>query len=334
MTSDSGGEREQGGDMELGLLIPQGYFSDFEGWEPRRAWERMVEIARLGEQLGFGSIWVGEHVAAKWHPEIVVFDGVTVMTALAALVPRVEIGFVVINSTFRHPAMTAKMASTLDVVSDSRVILGLGAGFKEVEAEWVGVEYPSAGSRLSMLGEHLEVISRMTRRDEPPVSFAGAHVRVMNAANAPRTGGRDHIPLLIGGHGKQVTFRLAARFADEVNLDVMPDALVEHRDVLHERCAEIGRDPSTIRVAAAINPCWPYRDVTVTGKQRMMEQHDVPSIMNMAVADAESRVAEITAWKDLGLDRLVCAAPGVADTDESLHELVDHLHLAGVGLGP
>ena len=175
----------------------------------------------------------------------------------------------------------------------------------------------------------------MTRRGEAPVSFAGDHVRVTNAANAPRTAGREHIPLLIGGHGKEVTFRLAARYADEVNVDVMPGDLVEHREALEDRCAEIGRDPSTIRVAAGLNPCWPYRDVNVTGRQRMMEQADVPSIMNMNVAaDAESRVAEIARWRELGLDRLVCAAPGIADTDESLHELVEHLALAGIPLSP
>ena len=93
--------------------------------------------------------------------------------------------------------------------------------------------------------------------------------------------------------------------------------------------------PIEIRVAAGLNPCWPYRDVTVTGRQRMMEQSDVPSIMNMSVAaDAESRVAEIARWRELGLDRLVCAAPGIADTDESLHELVGHLALAGIPLSP
>ena len=153
--------------MRLGLLIPQGYFDDFAGWEPRRAWERMIEIAVLGEQLGFDSIWLGEHVVAKWDPESIAFDGVTAMTALAAIVPRVELGFVVVNSSLRHPAMTAKMASTLDTVSDGRLMLGLGAGFKPNEAEWAGVAFPSVGRRLAMLGEHLEVISRMTRRDEP-----------------------------------------------------------------------------------------------------------------------------------------------------------------------
>lgn len=319
--------------MKVGLLIPQGYFDEFAGWDARRAWERMVEIALFGERLGFGSIWLGEHVVAKWDPESPAFDGVTAMCALAALVPRVELGFVVVNSSLRHPAMTAKMASTLDTVSDGRLVLGLGAGFKQNEAEWVGVDFPSAGRRLRMLGEHLEVISRMTRRGEPAVTFSGEFTRVSNAANAPRTGGRDHIPLLIGGHGKERTFRLAARYADEINIDVMPHELVEHRDVLHDRCREIGRDPQTITVAAGLNPCWPYGDLTVTGNQRMMEQHDVPAIMNMSLErDAGSRVAEIAEWKALGLDRLVCAAPGVVDTDESLHELVDHLAAAGVSL--
>jgi alkanesulfonate monooxygenase SsuD/methylene tetrahydromethanopterin reductase-like flavin-dependent oxidoreductase (luciferase family) len=319
--------------MRLGLLIPQGYFNEFEGWEPRRAWERMVAIALRGERLGFESIWLGEHVVAKWDPEAVAFDGVTAMTALAAIVPRVELGFVVVNSSLRHPAMTAKMASTLDTVSNGRLLLGLGAGFKPNEAAWVGVDFPSAGRRLRMLGEHLEVISRMTRRGAPAVTFSGEYTRVTAATNAPRTGGRDHIPLMIGGHGKEVTFRLAARYADEINIDVMPHEFAEHREVLHERCREVGRDPATIVVAAGLNPCWPYRDLTVTGRQRMMEQADVPAIMNMSIdGDTESRVAEIAAWKELGLDRLVCAAPGVADTDESLDELVEHLAAAEVPL--
>lgn len=319
--------------MELGLLIPQGYFDEFNAWEPRRAWDRMVEIATAAENLGFGSIWLGEHVVSKWNPRAIAFDGVTAMVGLAALVPRVELGFVVVNSTFRHPTMTAKMAATLDVVSDGRLLLGLGAGFKQNEAEWVGVDFPPARDRLRMLGEHLEVISRLTRRDAESVSFEGEFVSVRNATNAPATNGRERIPLLIGGHGKEVTFRLAARYADEVNVDVMPDELVEHRDCLFARCDEIGRDPATIRVAVGINPCWPYRDLTTTGSQRMMDQVDVPSVMNMDVASVGTRVDELTAWRELGVDRIVCAAPGVADSDEPLDELVAHLEAAGLTLG-
>ncbi len=106
--------------MKIGLLLPQGYFNEFEGWTPTAAWERVLEVARLGERLGFDSLWTGEHVLAKWDPEGFAFDCVTLHTAVAAAVPRVDIGFGVINSTFRNPAMTAKMASTLDTISGGR----------------------------------------------------------------------------------------------------------------------------------------------------------------------------------------------------------------------
>ena len=148
------------------------------------------------------------------------FDCVTVMAAVAAAVPDVEIGFTVINSTFRNPAMTAKMAATLDTISGGRVILGLGAGFKETEAKAFGHAFPYLPERMAILSEHFEIVSRMTRRDEPPFTFTGAHARVEDVVNNPRTGGRDHIPLLIGGHGKNVTFRLAAKYCDEINIDV------------------------------------------------------------------------------------------------------------------
>ena len=125
--------------MKIGLLLPQGYFDEFEGWQPVAAWERILEIAQLGERLGFDTLWAGEHTLSKWDPEGMVFDGLTLHTAVAAAVPRVDIGFGVINSTFRNPAMTAKMASTLDTISGGRLILGLGCGFKPSEATAFGV---------------------------------------------------------------------------------------------------------------------------------------------------------------------------------------------------
>ena len=171
--------------MKIGLLLPQGYFNEFEGWQPVAAWERILEIAQLGERLGFDALWAGEHILAKWDPEGIVFDCLTLHTAVAAAVPRVDIGFGVINSTFRNPAMTAKMASTLDTISGGRLILGLGCGFKPSEASAFGVPFPDMKERLAMLGEHFEIISRMTRRDEPPFTFEGEYARVENVVNAP-----------------------------------------------------------------------------------------------------------------------------------------------------
>jgi alkanesulfonate monooxygenase SsuD/methylene tetrahydromethanopterin reductase-like flavin-dependent oxidoreductase (luciferase family) len=93
--------------MRIGLLIPQGYFGEFDGWEPSRAWERVLAIALEAERRGFDSVWLGEHVLSKWNDRAPVFDCVTLAASIAAAVPRVEIGFTVVNSPFRNPAMTA-----------------------------------------------------------------------------------------------------------------------------------------------------------------------------------------------------------------------------------
>lgn len=319
---------------EIGLLIPQGYFGEFDGWTPTAAWGRMLALAERGRARGFGSLWTGEHVLAKWDPTGLMFDGWTVATALAARVPDVELGFCVLNSTFRLPALTAKMAGTLDAISDGRVILGLGAGFKVSEADAMGVPFSETKERLAVLTEHLELISRLTRPGHAPFSWEGAHGWVRGAANGPASSGRDHVPLLIGGHGPNVTFRLAARYCDEINIDLMPPEMPAALEVLRDRCGEIGRDPSTLRVAVGINPAWPYTGLRVTGKQRLMEQVDVPSIMPMQTALSGSRAEELAAWREIGVDRIVIGGPGMADTDEALDEIVEDLAAAGLTLRP
>lgn len=320
--------------MQIGLLLPQGYFDEFDGWTPGAAWDRILDIARLGERLGFDSLWTGEHVLAKWDREGMIFDCVTIHTAVAAAVPRVDIGFGVINSTFRNPAMTAKMASTLDTISGGRLVLGLGCGFKPSEASAFGVPFPDMKERLAILGEHFEIISRMTRRDEPPFTFSGEHARVEDVLNNPRTGGGDHIRLAIGGHGPNVTFRLAARYCDEINIDLPPEDMAAARVVLADRCAEIGRDPATLRVATGTNPAWPYPGLRATGRQRFMRTEDLPSIMPYDMDAIAPRAEELRRWVELDIDRVICGVPGLVDTDEGLYELIDDLRAAGVELAP
>jgi alkanesulfonate monooxygenase SsuD/methylene tetrahydromethanopterin reductase-like flavin-dependent oxidoreductase (luciferase family) len=320
--------------MKIGLLLPQGYFNEFDGWEPVAAWRRILEIAHLGERLGFDALWAGEHVIAKWDPEGIMFDCVTLHTAVAAAVPRVDIGFGVINSTFRNPAMTAKMASTLDTISGGRLILGLGCGFKPSEASAVGAPFPDMKERLAILGEHFEIISRMTRRDEPPFTFEGAHARVENVVNNPRTGGSDHVRLAIGGHGRNVTFRLAAKYCDEINIDLPADALPEALEVLADRCGEIGRDPATLDIVTGTNPAWPYPGLRAIGRQRLMAKEDLPAIMPYDFDNLLPRAAEMAQWAELGIDSIICGVPGLVDTDEGIYELIDDLRTAGLELGP
>ncbi len=320
--------------MKIGLLLPQGYFAEFDGWTPTAAWERILEIAQLGERLGFDSLWTGEHVLAKWDPEGMIFDCVTLHTAVAAAVPRVDIGFGVINSTFRNPAMTAKMASTLDTISGGRVILGLGCGFKVSEASAFGVPFPDMKERLAILSEHLEIISRMTRRDEASFTFEGTHARVQDVVNSPRTGGGDHVRIAIGGHGKNVTFRLAAKYCDEINVDVPPEDMAEAMAVLADRCDEIGRDPATLGITTGTNPAWPYPGLRAVGRQRFMRKEDLPAIMPYDLDAILPRAHEMARWVELGIGTVICGVPGLADTDEGVYELLDDLGAAGVRLTP
>jgi alkanesulfonate monooxygenase SsuD/methylene tetrahydromethanopterin reductase-like flavin-dependent oxidoreductase (luciferase family) len=316
--------------VRLGLLLPQGYFNEFDGWNPHDAWRRILAIALEAERRGFDSVWLGEHPVAKWNRDEIAFDCVALGTALGAAVPRVEIGYTVINSTFRNPGMTAKAAGTMDAISGGRLVLGLGAGFKLNEAQAFGHAFPDLPERMAILSEHFEIISRMTRRDGQPVTFHGRHAWVEDGVNAPATGGRDHIPLLIGGHGKQVTFRLAAKYCDELNINVAPAEIPPYLDVVLERCEEIDRDPATLALQWGTNPSHPYPGLRGLGGQRMMGPGDYPtSVVKTSGPPEFTRSEAIAAVAELGFSRFVAGVPGLANTFETLDEFLEDWAAAG-----
>ena len=316
--------------MKIGLVLPQGYFNEFEGWEPQRAWDRIVELALTAEKLGFESIWTGEHVLSKWEGESIAFDCWALSAGLAPIVPRVGIGLIVVNSTFHNPAMQAKRASTLDVISGGRVTLGLGAGFKENEARAFGYDYPPLRNRMEMLTEHFEIIWRATRKNEPSFSFDGTYAHVDGLTNNPRASRAPGIKLLIGGHGKNFTFRIAARYCDELNINSFPDEVPALLDVFHERCAEIGRDPATVELNCGTNQIMRYKNLRVTGGQRFAEPHELAYQDPERVANVGTRAEELAAWRELGFDRLTAGIPGLHNTDEGLYEFIDDCRTAGI----
>lgn len=316
--------------MRVGIILPQGWFGEFEGWDPIVAYDRVLALAQLSAKLGFESIWTGEHVQSKWGGEQVLFDCVTLSTALAQAVPKIGIGFLVLNSTFRNPALTAKTASTIDVVSRGRLTLGLGAGFREDEYKAFGYDFPPIGERLAMLGDHLEIISRMVTYSEPPVSFEGRYAKVENVVNSPRSVQRPRIPLMIGGHGPNITYRLAARYCDEINIDLMLEDLPQGLVVLRQRCEEIERDPSTLALSAGIGPSMQWRGLKSTGGQRMMAADEMAFVDPEKMERLPSRVEALQQWRELGFARVMAGAPGLANTDETLHELKEDCLEAGV----
>jgi alkanesulfonate monooxygenase SsuD/methylene tetrahydromethanopterin reductase-like flavin-dependent oxidoreductase (luciferase family) len=318
--------------VKLGLILPQGFFNEFEEWPADRAWRRILAIAQLAERLGFESLWTGEHVLARWGGTSPAFDCWTLGSALAAAVPRVQIGFIVLNSTFRNPVVTAKAAATLDAISDGRLILGLGAGFIEAESESVGVPYLPLARRLELLEEHFHIVRHLTAYGRDPLTFDGHFAWSHGAVSHPHGVQRPHIPLLIGGHGPKYTYRIAAKYCDEININLRPEQIPLALEQLQARCADVGRDPATLSFAGSILPSWPYRGLRSTGGQRMARQEDLSRAgMVTDLATLPSRIEELIAWRDLGAARMMCGIPGLANTDETMYEFLEDWRAASAG---
>jgi F420-dependent oxidoreductase-like protein len=235
--------------MQVGLLIPQGWKGEYDGWDPAVAWARTVELAKQAEALGFESEWVFDHFTTVPVPtDEITFESFSTLSALAMATSEVRIGHMVVCSGFRNPALTAKLSATIDVISGGRFELGIGAGWKEDEWLAYGYGFPPTAERLAQLSDHLEIITRMLEPGR--ATFEGKHAQVHGAVNEPKGIQKPRIPIIVGGNGRNVTFRLAARFADELNLVFRPlNELAELMAVARQRCEEIDRDPATLRLS-------------------------------------------------------------------------------------
>ncbi len=238
--------------MRVGIIVPQGWTGEFDGWDPARAWARTVAVAHEAEALGFDSIWAFDHVQTEPVPtDEITFEAFTTLAALASETARVRLGHLVLCAGYRNPALAVKMISTLDVISGGRAELGIGAGWKEDEYTAYGFGFPPLATRMEALEDALEIATRMLGGGR--ATYAGPVSSVHDAVNVPRGLQEPRIPILVGGNGPNRTWRMAARFADELNLDwLTPEEIVGNRSVIASRCEEVGRDPATLRISVNI----------------------------------------------------------------------------------
>jgi len=293
--------------MDVGVVVPQGWTGEYDGWDARRAWDRTAAVAGQAERLGFESAWVFDHFQTEPVPtDELTFESFTTLAALAAQTKRIRLGQVVICTAFRNPALTAKMIGTLDVISGGRMELGIGAGWKEDEWRAYGYGFPDTRTRLATLADHLEVISRMLGPGH--ATFAGEHASVTDAINVPRGLQEPRVPIMVGGNGPKVTWRLAARFADELNVDwLTPDEVVAAKPVIAARCEEIGRDPATLRISVNIS----RYDITPGGPKR---------------------IELLAGYREAGVDRVMALIPESAVSDEPLESFAADARVAGCNL--
>ncbi len=215
-----------------------------------QSWGDLHAAARHAADTGWDGLWVADHFMPPADPaDGPLLECWSTLAGLATSVPRLRLGSLVTGNTYRHPAVLANMAATVDHLSGGRVVLGLGAGWQANEHRAYGIDLFDVPGRLARLEEACQVVRGLL--DQPRASFEGSHYRLVDAPMAPKPV-QGHLPLLVGGSGERVTLRIVARFADEWNTWGTPDVLTAKGAVLERHCEAVGRDPSTIRRSAQV----------------------------------------------------------------------------------
>ena len=228
-------------DIRLGALC----------WNQYTDWPSLLEAGRRADRLGFDSLWTWDHLyPIVGDHEGPIFEGWLTLAAWAQATHRIRIGLMVGANTFREPALTAKMATTLDHISNGRAILGIGAAWFQTEHVAYGLEYGSGPpERLRWLGEALPVMRGMLHGERP--SAAGPRYEAKDVRNDPRPI-QERLPLLVGGGGEQVTLKLVARYADANNVGGGLENVKRKEAILVQHCETVGRDPSEIERTTGI----------------------------------------------------------------------------------
>lgn len=228
--------------MKIGLQVAQ---FNFPGGETAIA-PGLAALARAADTGGFASFWVMDHffqIDYNGPAEQPMLEAYSALSYVAALTSNIKLGTLVTGVTYRHPGLLAKIVSTLDVLSEGRAYLGIGAAWFEREHNALGVPYPPLKERFERLEDAVQAILQMW--SESNAAYDGAHYRLAETLNVPATISRPHPPILIGGGGETKTLRLVAQYADACNLFPSPE-LPHKLEVLKEHCAAIGRNYTEI----------------------------------------------------------------------------------------
>jgi F420-dependent oxidoreductase-like protein len=237
------------GVIQFGTFAPQGWRLELrEVRGGAEQWATMRRAAVALERLGFDSLWLYDHFHTTPRPEIEpTFECWTAMAALAEATSRVRLGQLVTCAQYRNPALLAKLASCVDVISGGRVEVGLGAGWKQDEFDAYGYDFGSIRGRLDRMADTARILKAMWT--EPRASVRGRHWSVADAINEPKPLQRPHPPLWIGAAGEKVALRMVADLADGWNYNRGPDGFEAKLRILHEHCRAVGRDPATLRLS-------------------------------------------------------------------------------------
>ena len=211
-------------------------------------WDNVVSLTRHAESTGWDAACLTDHFMPN-TPEAV-GDNLECVSALAALVPRIRLGSIVLGNTYRHPAVLAKALTNIDIISGGRLIAGIGGAWQQNEHEKYGIPFYTVGERLKRLDEACEVLKALWTQDR--ANFKGRYYQLTDAHASPKPVQKPYPELLIGGGGEKVTLKIAARHADHWNTWGGPRILGAKNAILDQHCATVGRDPKKILRSAVM----------------------------------------------------------------------------------
>ena len=301
----------------LGYQIPN---FTYPGVGSAGLFDKVAAQAAAADRSGFDPVLLMDHfyqLPMLGEPDAFMLECYTTLGALARETTNVRLGALVTGNTYRNPALLAKIVTSLDIVSDGRAQLGIGAGWFEFEHDSLGFEFGTFTDRFEKLEEALQIILPMLRDERPTLD--GARYQVKDAINQPPPVGR--IPVMIGGSGEKKTLRLVAQYADESNLTAPVDEVARKLDALAAHCERLGRDRSEITVSKQLNVCiapthdQAYADVAgYLGARGLdlaaMDDATRDTFLALIVwGDADEVGEQLSAVLDLGIDGFTCNLP-------------------------
>ncbi|HEV3267693.1 MAG TPA: LLM class F420-dependent oxidoreductase [Acidimicrobiales bacterium] len=278
--------------------------------EPQQgaSYDQILAMALAAEEGGFGAFFRSDHYlkmgAVSGLPGPT--DAWITLAGLARDTKRIRLGTLLTAATFRYPGSLAIAVAEVDAMSGGRVELGLGAGWFDDEHTAYGIPFPSVGERFEKLEEQLNIITGLWETEVGSTySFAGKHYNLSESPALPKPLQSPRPPIIIGGHGRKITPRLAATFADEFNVPFASYEVTKSQFALvDEACSAMGRDPASMVRSAALVVCC-GRDESELTRRAANIGRDVSELAENGLAGTPEQVAEkIRAWSALGISRL------------------------------
>jgi F420-dependent oxidoreductase-like protein len=293
--------------MKFGVIVPQGWRMDLVGIsDPSEAYETMTHVAQEADALGYHSIWLYDHFHTVPTPtQDVTFECWTSTAALARDTRRVRLGQMVTCNSYRNPALLAKMASTVDALSQGRLDFGIGAGWYEEEYVSYGYAFPSTSERLERLREAVEIILAMWTQEE--ATFEGTYYQMRGAINQPKVVQKPHIPLLIGGGGEKVTLRLVAEYANACNIGGDIPTIKHKLAILKQHCDKLGRDYESIKRTTLIDDCViADTEADVLAKLTPQQQDNLEELRKTWLIGTPEQIRErLMEYEEAGIQELI-----------------------------